>query len=577
MKTDSNLIITIISILTVFIAFLTLLFNAKKLLFVNTITKERTNYIEKLRINLADFINHIKLDEKECVEKKLTYLKLLLNPSNKIDSIFINQLNKVYEYYKSQSNDLDNEIDQTISLSQKILKFEWDGIKNETKYFVNKKRVIETFYKSLFLLYIIFPISGFAQITIGSVDKNIATKIEQKPIPYDSLINYKNQENPIDYKMYVGLKIFLAPFDKKQKSEYTGRVYPFIFKDSIGIYNSDENIKLIKADNIGRQISENYTKFATTKYKPYYYFSGIVNGNSYTSISTDGEVVSNKYYTVSNVYIGEEKDSIISKIAKELNNLSQSDTYVDKDLFVSFDAYDYSDKIFQIQDDITKEKSFVFDLSQFIFVPYFVKQKEIYNSSKLIAILNNTEDFKTTDYSKNEDYLLKKKSIWTCEVTLLSKKEIFDKNAKIGSGSYFIAYKLTNNEGVTLIFRGLNDKSINFIPYEKYIKEEEIKKLNEQERVARIKREEQLKREQSLSRQKERKQMLSSKFGNEIAIMILDGNVQIGMTKEMCQYAWGNPYDKNITIVQNMTYEHWYYSWKKSLHFENNILKRIEK
>lgn len=570
--------ILIFSFLTFLISFLTLLFNAKKLLFINTVTKERTLYLEKLRSNLSEFITHIQLDESESVIKKYNYIKLLLNSENRIDQIMINQIEKVFNNYNLKSEETNMEIEKLSNLSQKFLSFEWSGIKNETKIFHSRKKFVKNFYKSLLLFFVLLaPLVCFSQITIGSVEKNISPKIEPKPIPYDSLINYKKQEEPLNYKMYIGLKLFLPPYDKREKSDYTGRVYPFMFKDTVKVYNAISNIPLIKADSYGRETGSNFKNFATVKYKPYYYFSGIMNGNSYTSISTDGEKVSNRYYTVTNVFIKKQKDSIISEISKKLRDFPEDITYVDKDLFVSFDAYDYSDKIFQLQDDISKEKMLVFDLRDFIFVPYFLKQKQLYNSKKLIAIINNGEDFKTTDFTKNEDYSVKNKSVWNTEVTLLSKREIFDKNAKLGLGNYFIAYKLTNDQGTTLIFKGLDGGNIQFINYDEYVKQEELRKLNEEQRNDRIRKEEIARKARILAIEKARKDLLINKFGDELAETILQGNVQIGMTREMCEFAWGKPYDKDITIVKNRTVEYWKYTWKKSLYFDNNILVRIDK
>lgn len=136
---------------------------------------------------------------------------------------------------------------------------------------------------------------------------------------------------------------------------------------------------------------------------------------------------------------------------------------------------------------------------------------------------------------------------------------------------------MTNDQGTTLIFKGLDGGNIQFINYDEYLKQEELRKLNEGQRNERIRKEEIARKSRISAIEKARKDLLINKFGNELAETILQGNVQIGMTREMCEFAWGKPYDKDITIVKNRTVEYWKYTWKKSLYFDNNILVRIDK
>ena len=65
------------------------------------------------------------------------------------------------------------------------------------------------------------------------------------------------------------------------------------------------------------------------------------------------------------------------------------------------------------------------------------------------------------------------------------------------------------------------------------------------------------------------------KFGPVIFKTILQGNVTIGMTKEMCETSWGEPKSINKTITSNKKTEQWVYS-NNYLYFENGILKTIQ-
>jgi len=61
-----------------------------------------------------------------------------------------------------------------------------------------------------------------------------------------------------------------------------------------------------------------------------------------------------------------------------------------------------------------------------------------------------------------------------------------------------------------------------------------------------------------------RKDDFIKKYGSKYGALIADGQVKIGMTKEMCIAAWGNPNEKN---KQNTVLEKWIYN-SKSIYFD---------
>lgn len=65
------------------------------------------------------------------------------------------------------------------------------------------------------------------------------------------------------------------------------------------------------------------------------------------------------------------------------------------------------------------------------------------------------------------------------------------------------------------------------------------------------------------------------KFGQEKFDNILEGKVKIGMTKEMCKLAWGEPKDINKTITSGKNTEQWVYS-DNYLYFDNGILTAMQ-
>jgi hypothetical protein len=58
--------------------------------------------------------------------------------------------------------------------------------------------------------------------------------------------------------------------------------------------------------------------------------------------------------------------------------------------------------------------------------------------------------------------------------------------------------------------------------------------------------------------------------------LIANGQIKIGMTIEMCKASWGTPFYSNKTTDQYGVFEHYYYGFARSLHFENGVLKRIQ-
>lgn len=581
-----------ISIGTLTTSILLLIFNAKKLLFVNVITKERINYIEKLRNTLAEFISLIEYEatneNKEIFENnqliilKYNYLKLMLNPDNEIDKLILLEIEGLFNSFNDRDKNILKKCRDFTIMSQRVIHFEWKGMQNETKYFINKSKFTTNFLKmvkkSIPVLFFLFPIFSFSQITIGSVEKKEIEIVEPKPIPFDSINNYKEQEDLINYKMYVGQKIYLPKYNNTEDVGYTGKEYPFMFSDSLSLVNVEPSKQLKMVDNVGSATNKFYKNIFTYKYKPFHYFSGIVNGNAYASIVTNADEVSNKYYTVIDVFTGEDMKNILNNIKTLINKRNDNyDDYIDDVGFNNYDIFDMSKTIFKIQDDITKEQLYVFNLNYFILVPYFVKQKEVFNSKKVVAILID-ENYETTDFSKNKKFILPNKSVWNCEVTLLSKKEILAKDdIKLSVGSYFIAYKLTNEKGQIIIFKGLNGKTINFKIYEDYINEENDKKLQQVQLIAKNKKLKQIETEKRLAKEEKHLNKCLTMFGDYYGNLVNNSNVVIGMTAEMCEMSWGKPFDKSTIIYENITKEHWYYSWKKSLHFENGKLIRIEK
>lgn len=86
---------------------------------------------------------------------------------------------------------------------------------------------------------------------------------------------------------------------------------------------------------------------------------------------------------------------------------------------------------------------------------------------------------------------------------------------------------------------------------------------------------EQQAKERKLALQKRQAAMIK-KYGKYYGTLISQGKVKIGMTREMCRQAWGEPDDINTTTGSFGKYEQWVYGYNSYLYFENGKLTTIQ-
>ena len=111
------------------------------------------------------------------------------------------------------------------------------------------------------------------------------------------------------------------------------------------------------------------------------------------------------------------------------------------------------------------------------------------------------------------------------------------------------------------------------MPEKNFIEEEKRHKLAQEiEEYYRLKREK-AKKEEEERRRKE----LIAKYGEVDGNHVADQKVAIGMTKEMCEDAWGKRHETYTTIREGVTTDLWVYDYKTNLYFVNGKLTQIEK
>jgi hypothetical protein len=178
--------------------------------------------------------------------------------------------------------------------------------------------------------------------------------------------------------------------------------------------------------------------------------------------------------------------------------------------------------------------------NSFISTPYFEKQKQLFQNQPVIR--------------------LNDKSKWLCkEVTLLKSKGSNNQDSM-----YDVFCLLTNSKGVKLQLKPPSEKYRSFITEKQYIW---LDHANRNEKEQLIKEENE--------RVEKHKTECVSKFGQRKGVMVAQGKIEPGMTPEMCEVAWGMPWDITKTKTSSATKEVWFYNWKYKLHFENKILVKV--
>lgn len=181
------------------------------------------------------------------------------------------------------------------------------------------------------------------------------------------------------------------------------------------------------------------------------------------------------------------------------------------------------------------------------------------------------------------------------ELVFFPKNTIYDSNTKIG---YFyspvlsfihngkeILYEIIPKKDFGWLTRN-NDLSdytfANLVEKNQYLalKESAREAKLQQDRadsLARAERDAQLQREleERVAQEAARYKELKRKYGKTNADLIVNGEVRLGWSKEMCRESWGEPNDINTSIGSWGTHEQWVY-YSSYLYFENGKLTSIQ-
>ncbi|MFK8302692.1 hypothetical protein ACI75Y_07245 [Capnocytophaga stomatis] len=106
-------------------------------------------------------------------------------------------------------------------------------------------------------------------------------------------------------------------------------------------------------------------------------------------------------------------------------------------------------------------------------------------------------------------------------------------------------------------------------------------RINEEKLKQKAREEEYKKQEEDWRRKKEKLRAekyarLKEKYGKAIADDMINGNVRIGWSKQMCMDSWGKPKSINKTTTQYSVTEQWVYGSGNYLYFDNGKLTAIQ-
>jgi hypothetical protein len=267
------------------------------------------------------------------------------------------------------------------------------------------------------------------------------------------------------------------------------------------------------------------------------------------SVSNNGFDKGNKYFTITDVLQGNVIQQLKQKNVfnqcgfryKNLDSLELNDVIIFTIIELRDNSKKESPPLYWIVCQSKRRPYCNSNYNAFISVPYFEKQKQTFKNQPVIYLSDKTK--------------------WFCkDVTLLKN---WNNDSQDSIYDIFCILKNDNNKQMQL--KPPSDKN-----GRSFITESEYIRLDHANRNQK----EQLLKEISDRQEKHRIECVT-KFGKKYGEFIAQNKIEVGMTIEMCEVAWGTPW--NISkITSTRTKEIWFYNWKYKLYFENKTLVKIE-
>lgn len=213
--------------------------------------------------------------------------------------------------------------------------------------------------------------------------------------------------------------------------------------------------------------------------------------------------------------------------------------------------------LLELKDETTNEFIYSVELdysNRFILVPFFVKKQQLLKNNTLVAT-----DYISARKFPNVDEFLRvyEKTVLSGEFTLIRSEVLGKSNNPDSDESVILVYLLKNNEDTFMLFddsqRGRPVFS-DVIMFKDELQKQETKKIAEE---------------------KSRIDGFVKKYGAEYGKLVAKNQIKIGMTKQMCEDAWGITIDIKRFTDSAEEKEIWRYVGKGRLIFVNGILTNI--
>lgn len=314
----------------------------------------------------------------------------------------------------------------------------------------------------------------FAQTTLR--DKNTFIKTNLNSIELDSFSKISFHKRVIDYKKYIGQKLYFAPTSKKHNTRKTGIINYLTSNDSIQIIKSgkipfeklyfyseykDEKLKLIpieKYENWKKDYEE-INKAITNIYEPKFYHqkTDATYGKIFGEFGTLPEKVEGKYFTILDI----EVKTFYGKDFLKLEAAKVEELEDKVALKITLKNEETNDAIYWNIDQAQNIKKYPFYLTS-----YLEKRQQLHLHKNLVVLkeLKNVTDIKT-----GEPIIMSKEQKWYCSDIR------FTDTTKFSHFTPF--YFLTNGKHkIQIVLEEINEES--FITEETYnkIESEKLKK-----------------------------------------------------------------------------------------------------
>jgi hypothetical protein len=383
---------------------------------------------------------------------------------------------------------------------------------------------------------LVFGLYAYAQVVQGQAIERIEVQLPVHP-SYDSLTNKVSYDN---CRRYIGQKIYMLSYSNL----YEGK---------------DRNVE-----------GSNFFLSPNTSHNKKNVYTPIRSGTSSNyNFSMYGGGPPAVYHT--------DYSAIAGKYLKVIDVIDQSNTTGNNGVFFVLQNQENNEILYY---DITHgENTNNIRRGPWVCVGYYEKIKTFYKGKKFIKQGNLKAMYavnsgKSVLFSEGEELICK-------DVTLLDSK--YNKLTNL----CLILKDTLGNEVAESPQEGLLMANEQFVlPTTAGFKLESqvvAEQKAEQEREARQALQEQYKAEQAALEAKmaiEAEQAhvngLIKKYGKKFGAKIASGQVELGMTKDMCNQAWGEPRNIRQTATATGTNEKWFYGDDSYLRFKGNSLIEIQ-